>query len=80
MTYSIIYEKITDSNFPPGYFYAHIPSLELTTHGLGIEGAEQAAKDLLKLWLEEKRANGEIIKVEAETFYSKISIEDVIHS
>lgn len=71
MTYSIIYEKITDTNFPSGYFYAHIPSLELTTHGLGIEGAEQAAKDLLKLWLEEKRANGEIIKEEAETFFQR---------
>lgn len=55
MTYTIVYEKINENNFPPGYFYAHIPSLDLTTHGLGIEGAEQAAKDLLKLWLEEKK-------------------------
>ncbi len=51
MTYTIFYERITDNSFPPGYLYVHIPSLGLTTHGLGIEGAESAAKDLLKLWL-----------------------------
>ncbi|MFA5805080.1 MAG: type II toxin-antitoxin system HicB family antitoxin [Melioribacteraceae bacterium] len=79
MTYTIVYEKIKESNFPPGYFYAHIPSLDLTTHGLGIEGAERAAKDLLKLWLEEKKSNGEVVSEEAETFYSRINIEDAIH-
>ena len=61
MTYTIVYEKIKKINFPPGYFYAHIPSLDLTTHGLGIEGAERAVKDLLKLWLEERESNGEVV-------------------
>lgn len=55
MTYSVIYEKINDASFPPGYYYAHIPALDLTTHGLGIDGAREAAKDLVKLWIEEKK-------------------------
>ncbi|NOS83918.1 MAG: hypothetical protein HOP31_02160 [Ignavibacteria bacterium] len=55
----IIYEKITDGTLPDNYFYAHIPGLDLTTHGLGIEGAKDSAMDLMKLWIEEKRANGE---------------------
>lgn len=70
MTYTIVYEKIKDASFPPGYFYAHIPSLDLTTHGLGIEGAESAAKDLFKLWLEEKKTGGEVFTEEAETINS----------
>lgn len=50
MMYTIIYEKITEQNFEPGYYYAHIPAFDLTTHGLGIEGAKEAAIDLLKIW------------------------------
>ncbi|MFA4922684.1 MAG: hypothetical protein WC557_00640 [Ignavibacteriaceae bacterium] len=61
MTYTIIYEKINDPSFEEGYYYAHLPALDLTTHGVGIEGAKAAALDLLKLWIEEKKANGEQI-------------------
>ena len=50
----IIYEKITDGSLPDNYFYAHIPALDLTTHGIGVEGAKSAAEDLIKLWTEEK--------------------------
>jgi predicted RNase H-like HicB family nuclease len=78
MTYSVIYEKITDSAFPGGYYYAHIPALDLTTHGLGIDGAREAAKDLLRLWIEEKKANGESIPAESDTLYSTIEIEDAV--
>jgi predicted RNase H-like HicB family nuclease len=53
MTYTIIYEKIDEPGFEQGYYYAHIPAFDLTTHGLGIEGAKEAALDLLKLWIEE---------------------------
>jgi predicted RNase H-like HicB family nuclease len=69
MTYTIIYEKINDPSFPPEYFYAHMPSLGLTTHGDGIEGAKKAAEDLIKLWIEEKLFNGEEVKEEAETLF-----------
>jgi len=74
MQFSVVYEKVTDKTFPEGFYYAHIPSLGLTTHGLGVEGAEAAAKDLIKLWIEEKVDSGEQIKEESETYYSKIEI------
>ena len=54
MTYSVIIEKITDGSLPDDYYYAHIPSLDLTTHGMGIEGAKAAAQDLIRLWIKEK--------------------------
>ena len=56
MQYSILIEAVTDSGFPDGYYYAHIPSLGLTTHGFGIEGAKMAARDLIGLWIAEKNA------------------------
>jgi len=80
MIYSIVYERVDDTSLPPGYYYAHIPALDLTTHGLGIEGAKAAATDLLKLWIEEKRANGESVPLETEAFFSKIEIDDAILS
>jgi len=80
MTYTIIYESIKDTSFPSGYYYAHIPSLDLTTHGLGIEGAKEAAVDLLKLWIEEKKAQGETIKKEGDSLVSTIELEDAIFS
>lgn len=46
----ILYEKITDREFPVGFYYAHLPSLGLTTHGQGIEGAKAAALDLISVW------------------------------
>ena len=78
MTYTIIHEKVTDTSMPDGYYYAHIPIFDLTTHGLGIEGAKQAAKELIHVWIEEKRANGEEIPVKEDTLISKIVIEDAI--
>ena len=44
MQFSVVYEKVSDPSFE-GYYYAHIPSLSLTTHGLGIEGAKEAAPE-----------------------------------
>lgn len=80
MTYTIIYEKISDGSLPDNYYYAHIPALDLTTHGLGIEGAKESAIDLIKLWIEEKKANGEKIPKEIETLISKIELEDALFS
>ena len=78
MTYSVIYEKINDPSFPAGYYYAHVPALDLTTHGLGIEGAKEAARDLVKLRIEEKVASRETIPVESDILYSRIEIEDAV--
>jgi predicted RNase H-like HicB family nuclease len=78
MQYSILYEAVTAAGFPPGYYYAHIPALDLTTHGAGIEGAKAAALDLIKVWIEEKRAHGEPVPVEAESFFSRIDVDDAL--
>jgi len=80
MLYSIIYEKITDGSLPDDFFYAHVPSLDLTTHGKGIEGARQSATDLIKLWIAEKKANGEYVPKENESYFSKIEIDDAVFS
>ena len=61
MTYTIIYQKISEPDFPEGYYYAHIPTLDLTTHGKGIDGAKQAAEELIHGWIDEKIAAGEDI-------------------
>lgn len=78
MKYTVVFEEMRDTSFPAGYYYAHIPSLDLTTHGLGIEGAREADLDLLKAWMEEKKANGEGLPPEGTTLYSTIEIEDAL--
>ena len=81
MNFGILFEKITDKDFPAGYFYAHVPSLGLTTHGLGIEGARAAAADLVKLWLVEKKANREAVPASSEILFSTLDIpEDALQS
>ena len=59
MRYSLLIEPVREADFSPGYYYAHVPALDLTAHGEGIEGAKAAAKDLIRLWVEEKRTRGE---------------------
>jgi predicted RNase H-like HicB family nuclease len=54
--YSILFEEITDPGFPEGWYYAIVPTLSLTTHGKGLEGARAAVMDLLQLWFAEKQA------------------------
>ena len=76
MNFGILFEKVADKDFPSGYYYAHVPSLGLTTHGEGIEGARQAVTDLLQLWIAEKRANGETIPQAGETLFSTIELPD----
>lgn len=61
-----IYEKINQPGFE-GYYYAHIPTLGLTTHGIGTTDAQAAAKDLLNLWFAEKKEKNEFNQ---ESIYS----------
>jgi predicted RNase H-like HicB family nuclease len=76
MTFAILFEKIEAEAFPAGYYYAHIPSLGLTTHGLGIEGAEAAAKDLIRLWVAEKRACGEEVTAPSDCFFATLEVAE----
>lgn len=78
MTYTILFQKIDEKDFPSGFYYAHIPAFDITTHGSGIEGAREAAKDLLKIWIEEKKSEGEKIEPENEILISKIEMEDAL--
>ncbi|MCD4790309.1 MAG: type II toxin-antitoxin system HicB family antitoxin [Bacteroidales bacterium] len=78
MKYTILYEKIEEQDFHEDYYYAYVPSLGLTTHGLGLEGAKNAMNDLLTLWIEERKANGEVIKKENESYISSIELEDAL--
>lgn len=57
MTYSVIYEKVVEPGFE-GYYYAHVPSLGITTHGEGIDGARAMAIDAATLLLEDMMAEG----------------------
>jgi predicted RNase H-like HicB family nuclease len=52
MRYSVLVEPVEEQVKMPGWFYAHVPSLGVTTHGQGIEGALDAARDLIHLWVE----------------------------
>ncbi len=74
MNIPVLYEKINDQSLPEGSFYAHIPALNLTTHGLGIEGAKSDASDLIKLWLDEKKANNESVNLNEEYLFSTIEM------
>ena len=76
MNFSVMFEKVQEPGFPPGYYCAHVPSLGLTTHGLGVEGARQAAADLVRLWIAEKHANGESVTASAETLFSTLEVPD----
>ena len=58
MQYSVMLDAIDEPGFE-GYYYAHIPALDLTTQGKGIEGAVAAATDLAELWVAEKASRGE---------------------
>ena len=81
MNYAILLERIEDQSFPKGYYYAHIPSLGLTTHGMGLDGAREAARDLLNLWVAEKKSSGEIVPAPSEFFFSTVELSgDAVQS
>jgi predicted RNase H-like HicB family nuclease len=74
MTYSVLYEKIHEPGFE-GYYYAHIPAFDLTTHGLGVDGARAAAEDLLRGWIAVKLEHGEHIPPPDDALHGTIDIE-----
>jgi predicted RNase H-like HicB family nuclease len=76
MNYAILFERISERGIPSDHWYAHIPSLGLTTHGKGIEGAREAAHDLASLWIAEKRANGESVAAPGEFLFSTLQLND----
>ena len=79
MQYSVVLDAVNEPGFE-GYFYAHIPALDLTTQGKGIEGAVAAAKDLAGLWVAEKQTRGEPVPQETGTLITRIEISDAVLS
>lgn len=77
MRYSVLLEPVNEPDFQ-GYYYAHIPTLDLTTHGQGIEGALVAAQELIEAWIAERRAHGETIPVEAKSLIAQIEVSDAL--
>jgi predicted RNase H-like HicB family nuclease len=74
MKYTVVIEPVEDSEGMPGYYYAHVPSLGITTHGGGIEGALSAARDLISLWVEEMRSSGHEPKTSGESILATLEV------
>ena len=77
MQYSVFLEPVNEPEFQ-GYYYAHIPTLDLTTHGQGIEGALAAARDLIEAWIAEKRAHGDPVPIEGKSLIARVEIPDAL--
>lgn len=76
MRYTVVLESITDSpEFEPGWYYAHIPAFDLTTHGKGIEGATAAAHDLLTGWIATLIERGESIPPESTLTVTQLEVD-----
>lgn len=75
MRYSVLVEPVEEADNLPGFYYAHVPSLGLTTHGDGVEGALAAARDLIHLWVDEKRAAGESAAPVRESLLATVEVD-----
>ena len=75
MRYSVLVEPVEEQENMPGCFYAHVPSLGITTHGQGIEGALEAARDLIHLWVDEKRTAGENPTSARESLLATVEVD-----
>jgi hypothetical protein len=76
MRFSVVFKSVQHAGYPAGYYHAHVPSLALTTHGPGMEGAREAAAAPLRLWLLEKRASGEAVAAPSETLFGTLQIPE----
>ncbi|OGG54840.1 MAG: hypothetical protein A3F84_22035 [Candidatus Handelsmanbacteria bacterium RIFCSPLOWO2_12_FULL_64_10] len=77
MRYSVVLDPIREPGFE-GYYYAHIPTLDLTTHGKGVEGALSAAQELVEAWIAEKRAQGEAVPIETRPIIAHVEVADAV--
>ncbi len=75
MRYSVLLEPVEEIENLPGLYYAHVPSLGITTHGEGVEGALTAARDLIHLWVDEKRAAGENPAPARESLLATVEVD-----
>lgn len=77
MRYSVLLEPVEEAGFE-GFYYAHIPVLDLTTHGLGVEGALVAARELAEAWVAERRSHGDPLPVESTALIGHVDVPDAV--
>jgi predicted RNase H-like HicB family nuclease len=75
MRYNVLLEPVEASENLPGFYYAHVPSLGITTHGNGVDGALAAARDLIQLWVNEKKAAGELLSPSRESLLATVEVD-----
>lgn len=75
MRYNVLVEPVGERENLPGFYYAHVPSLGITTHGSGVDGAIAAARDLIHLWVEEKKASGEMPEPARESLLAMVEVD-----
>jgi predicted RNase H-like HicB family nuclease len=73
MRYTVVIEPTNESD-QPGWYYAHVPAFDLTTHGKGVEGAMAAAKELVEVWIADMRSQGKSLPENAPGFVSHIEV------
>ena len=77
MRYAVLIESIQEPGFE-GFYYAHIPTLDLTTQGKGIEGALAAASELAEAWVAERRAHNGPVPIETTTLVGHVEVPDAV--
>ena len=80
LRYTVVIEPTHEAEYP-GWYYAHIPALDLTTHGLGVEGAMEAARDLVNGWVAELREMEREVPREEAAFVTHVEVtSDALHA
>ena len=79
MRYTVFLQPVEDPGFE-GLYSAHLPTLGLTTHGQGVEGALAAAHDLADLWVAERASRGEPLPREARGLIGEVELADAVLS
>ena len=78
MRYSVLFSPVKEPGFS-GYYYAHIPALDLTTHGKGIDGALQVAQELAQGWVLELQAHHGEVPQEDGAITASIEVGSAVH-
>lgn len=71
--YTVVIEPTREPEHP-GWYYAHVPALDLTTHGEGVQGALEAAQDLIAGWIAELREVGKAVPIEDGAFVTQVEV------
>jgi predicted RNase H-like HicB family nuclease len=75
LRYTVVLEPTSEAGHP-GWYYAHVPALDLTTHGEGVEGALAAARELVTGWVAELIKQGKPVPREEPGFVGTIEVNE----